>query len=211
MFVSYNCTYHLTGRIIMDVNKEIRSFIAFEIPNNIKEKISLLQTNLSKKIKDVRWVKSSGIHLTIKFLGNIQENKINLICEKISSVMIKYPPFEVIIKEIGCFPNFRKPRVIWLGLEEKRNYLLQISNEIETELKQIGFPPEDREFSPHLTLGRFGLNKVIADFAKIAEDYKDLKIDVLQLASISLIKSDLKSGGAIYTTIGSFPLMGNIS
>ncbi len=185
----------------------IRSFLAFELPPEIREKIGEVSIELQKLTLPVRWVKVTNIHLTIIFLGYVDEDKIDDIKEKVNLVVQRFSIFKTRLNGIGVFPNWRKPRVIWIGLGEEIERLSTLREELQTGLKVLGFKPEKRPFAPHLTIGRFkGLVDRDEELKSILDRYHDLSGDLQYLNELVLFKSDLKPDGPVYTKMASWQL-----
>jgi len=134
----------------------IRTFIAIELPENIHNKLQKLQDDLRASMPDVRWTKPTNIHLTLKFLGDVEASRIDRIGEILKGIARNYSPFEMNLAGIGAFPNSRKPSIIWTGVEKGAGQLIEIAKNIESAMEKIGFPKEKRPFKPHLTVGRIG-------------------------------------------------------
>ncbi len=184
---------------------DIRSFIAIELSEEIKEKLSALQGELRKSNADVRWVNIDGVHLTLKFLGYVREDKINTIAKAISEVCKGLPPFSMGLKGVGAFPNLRQPRVVWVGVKDSIP-LISLQREIEERMFALGFQKEERRFSPHLTIGRIRSLKGVVELAKIIEGVKDKELAAMEVRALALIKSELKPTGAQYTGLAETPL-----
>lgn len=185
----------------------IRSFLAFELPPEIREKIGEVSIELQKLTLPVRWVKVTNIHLTIIFLGYVDEDKIDDIKEKVNLVVKRFSIFKTRLNGIGVFPNWRKPRVIWIGLGEEIERLSNLREELQTGLKVLGFKPEKRPFAPHLTIGRFkGLVDRDEELKSILDRYHDLSGDLQYLNELVLFKSDLKPDGPVYTKMATWQL-----
>lgn len=152
----------------------------------------------------VRWVRPEGIHLTLKFLGDVPTDTIDQISATLKRICIEHVPFKVMVGEFGCFPNFRRPRILWIGVQDLSARLSDLHGEIETGLSKLGFARETRRFHPHLTIGRV---KSVRDhvesrrFATALEDVKIGDIGQLHVDDVSLMKSDLKPTGAVYSRL----------
>src|SRR3972149_9024661 len=133
---------------------QVRAFIACDIPDLFLEKISSVQDRLKGLDMDVTWTKVGGIHITLKFLGDIEEGYIDKVAAVIEEISKGQAPFEISIKGSGAFPNLKNPRVVWIGVEDEVNVLSKLQQGLDDRIKGLGFEPEDREFRPHLTLGR---------------------------------------------------------
>lgn len=178
----------------------VRSFIAIELTKEIKDKLNKIQDELEKSNADVKWVEPENIHLTLRFLGNVEEKKLEDIKRILEKISEKHIRFSIELSGIGAFPKISSPRVIWIGIE-KGEELFQIFSELEDELNKIGFKKEERGFSAHITIGRVRspLNRV-----KLSEEIKKMN-SIPRLSSsvnkITLFKSTLTSKGPIYEVI----------
>ena len=179
----------------------IRVFISIEIPQEIKEKISLIQEQLKTIETPISWVRLDSIHLTLKFLGNITELQIPEIKNCMTTAANGIPPFDVKVKRGGVFPNLNYPRVIWLGLEDRTDSLFKLQKGIDSCLKKIDFEPEERGFTPHLTLGRVKSLKGKNHLIRTIHIYKDIEVGEIYVDKIKLMRSQLNPSGAIYTIL----------
>jgi len=185
----------------------IRSFLAFELPVEIREQIRVISKELKKMALPVRWVKVDNIHLTILFLGSVDEDTIGDIKEKVNVAVKEFSAFKTKLNAVGAFPHWKRPRVIWIGLNGDIGRLSNLRNELQEELKVLGFIPEKRPFKPHLTLGRFkGLIDRDEDMKWILDRYRAINSDLYQLNELILCKSDLKPDGPVYTKMATWPL-----
>jgi 2'-5' RNA ligase len=187
----------------------IRSFIAIELPDEVKETVALIIKRLRPaQYRYVKWVAPGGIHLTIKFLGNIYSSQIPQITGIMKTAASKVPPLELQLGKLGMFPNEQRPRVLWVALEGNTEPLAVIQREIEKALEPLGFAPENRAFTPHLTLGRVRDNASPEERKEIGSVVKEKKIDYeasFTLRELSLMKSTLTPTGAIYNRLDSAP------
>jgi 2'-5' RNA ligase len=179
----------------------IRSFLAIELPKPILRKIEEVQGDLRSTHAEVRWINPEKIHLTLKFFGNIEESRIDSIFKSIEEPMRKTLPFPLKVKGVGAFPNLKNPRVIWMGLVEGREVLISFQEQIEIQLKKIGFQVEDRPFHPHLTLGRMKSNRGKEELVRRMEKHKEEEFGDFQVERVVLFKSDLRPTGPIYTLL----------
>lgn len=180
---------------------KIRAFIACEIPETVLDRISEIQDKLKDLGADVSWTKISGIHITLKFLGDIEEGTIDKVDAAITDASKGQLPFEIEIRGSGAFPNLKNPRVIWLGIEDKTKGLLRLQQPLEDGLKALGFEPEKREFRPHLTLGRVKGFKGNERLSLAVSDLKDIEIGSFPVDRVILYKSELRPTGAVYTKL----------
>jgi len=186
----------------------IRSFLAIELPETILRQIGEVEEDLKSSHADVRWVSPEKIHLTLKFLGNIDESRIEAVFKSIAGLTLTTPPFPLRVKGIGAFPNVKNPRVIWIGLLDEKEVLVSFQKRLETELEKIGFEPENRPFQAHLTLGRVKSSQGREELVRRMEKYGEKGFGDLQVKSVILFRSDLKPSGPVYTSLREMKLGG---
>lgn len=184
---------------------KIRAFIAIEISENLQKEFSKLQEELKKSNADVKWVEPQNMHLTLKFLGETEENKIEKIKEILNKIASETSPFEITFSKLGAFPKFSSPRVIWIGINEGKKDLENLANKIEKSLTHLGFSEEKRLYSAHLTLGRIKSGKNKEKLIKIIEEKNSFySLQKLSVQKIVLIQSNLTPSGPIYTKLAEF-------
>jgi 2'-5' RNA ligase len=180
----------------------MRTFIAIEIPAEIIEEMAKVQDELKRSGADAGWTRPEGIHLTLKFLGEVPESKI----EEIKNAMVQAAEatsrFRLEIAGAGAFPNPKNPRVVWLGVSGDIDKLSALQGSVEESMTAMGFEREKRAFSPHLTLARIKYLRPRYSWQKAIESIKDIRLADFNVDHVSLMKSDIKSSGAVYTEIG---------
>ena len=176
---------------------KIRTFIAIEIDEPIREKIAALQNELKKTNEPVRWVNPKNIHLTLKFLGEVDVAIIESISECINDVAENFSSFSFAVKGVGVFPNFKRPRVLWTGIENGSGELVKMAGEISEQLNELGFAKERRPFKTHLTMARVKSRLS----TKFLEKIKGFEFDGGEVIAneIVIMRSELKSAGAVYS------------
>lgn len=184
----------------------IRTFIAVELPKEIHDKLQQLQNDFRTPMPDVRWTKPGNIHLTLKFLGDVQISRIDRITSSLMDIGGRFSPFTMSLAGMGAFPNPRKPRIVWVGVEKGADTLVEIANSIEASMKQLGFPKEKRPFRPHLTVGRIRQLKNPESMTKALEQSEVGELGEFAVEKVSFIKSQLDPAGSIYTTLVEAPL-----
>ena len=190
----------------------IRAFIAIPLPHPLLEKLAALQRQLEKQIPpgSVRWTRVEGIHLTLKFLGDTPTEKLPDIRRALTAVGRHVPPCTFTVGGLGCFPNPRRPRVVWVGVQEPTGRLAALQDGIEEVMAPFGYPPEGRGFTPHLTLGRVRRRTPRSEVARVGEAVTTATVELLAevpAGYFALIRSVLKPTGAEYTTLEEFPLL----
>ena len=180
---------------------KIRAFIAIEIPAQIKNKIAELQENLKGIGGRISWTKPGNIHLTLKFLGDTDVEILDEIAAELQQAVQNITDFKISVKGTGTFPNFKRPRVIWIGAKSDGEYLQKLAAQIEDCVANFGFEKEKRCFSSHLTLGRVKDAKGIHPVIEKLQKYEEFDAGLFDVNEFYLIKSELHPAGAIYTPL----------
>ncbi len=184
----------------------MRTFIAIDLDPEIKKALSVLIHELDKGHKNIRWVRQQGMHLTLKFLGEIDRDKVPEIEDVLKTTANKHASFSLKFKGTGSFPpGMTKPRVLWVGIKEEET-LMNLQTELEGELEKLGFPKERRKFHAHLTLGRVKNLINIKETLSLLEKYKDRDFGEMDVNKISFFQSTLKPTGAEYSILSEFEL-----
>ncbi|GAI56361.1 unnamed protein product, partial [marine sediment metagenome] len=183
----------------------IRSFIAIELPDELKLELIQLEARLKlDKQPWVKWVNPYSIHLTLKFLGNIAVDRTGKITRAIEEAVQGISPFHLEVKELGVFPNLRRVQVAWVGISGDVDKLSQLQKRIETNLTPLGFAPESRAFTPHLTLARLRDQASLDERQRFGQLIANAKFEAaytIEVDAISLMRSQLTREGAIYSRI----------
>jgi 2'-5' RNA ligase len=187
----------------------MRCFIAIDIDEKIRNALSDLQQQLQSGIdvkkSDLKWVNPQNMHLTLKFLGEIEDAKVVEICNIVKAAADRHKSFELDIESVGHFGG-KSARVLWVGTGKGGENLLELQKDIEKSLALAGWPEETREFSGHLTLCRIRKPAAGVNLARVSEDYKDFKLGTIQADSVSVYQSQLKPTGPVYTVLGNYKL-----
>ncbi len=179
----------------------MRLFVAIEIEPAIRERIGEFVDRLRPRISEARWVRPEGLHVTLKFLGNVADERRAAIEKALRSVRGK--PFTLSLKSLGMFPNPRSPRVLWVGIEAGPE-LERIAADIDRQMASVGFEREKRAFSPHVTLARFNERPEGNLGSLISET--PLSFGTMTASRFHLYESKLSPKGSRYTKITSFDL-----
>ncbi len=190
----------------------IRSFIAIELPPAVKQELITLEGVLKKRSPPVvRWVDPQAIHLTLKFLGDVASDRIDEIVMAIDEATQGLSPFRLELQEVGAFPNLDRVQVVWVGTKGELDKLAYLQKQIESNTEQLGFPREERAFTPHLTLGRLRNYTSPDDRKKLGQILAQTPFassQIITVDSVNLMKSQLTSNGAIHTQLYASPLKG---
>ncbi len=188
----------------------IRAFIAIDLSEEILKSLAQVVAELKKRLggAPVRWTPSQNIHLTIKFLGDVSVANLDMLTKLLRAEAARQEPFELSVGGLGAFPSLRRPQVIWSGVEAPAE-LVTLQRGVETEMARLGYAPEGRPFSPHLTIGRVARNARSDEVRRIGEVIEGFKVGFLgaaRIQAVHLYRSDLKPDGAVYTRLFTAPL-----
>lgn len=186
----------------------IRSFLAIELPEALRNRIGEVQKELKSTKADVRWVRPEQIHLTLKFFGNIEAPQIELITQAIEEEVRITQAAPIEVQGMGAFPSLNHPKVIWVGIKDEKKILIPLQQRLEQRLQRIGFELENRTFRPHLTLGRVRSNRGREELVRRMERHKEEGFGFFLLERVVLFKSDLTPQGPIYTALRELRLGG---
>ena len=195
----------------MTDDRTIRAFLALDHPDAIGRIIAAVQERLKKCVfGEIRWVRPEGIHLTLKYFGDVSAAQAAAIAAVVEKKAVETPSFALSLGGIGVFPDPRRPRVLWLGMKGELERLLGFQETLERAFIEIGFPREQRPFRPHLTLARIRPSgpRGVTGLGKALEKGGETAGEGFIAAGISLLQSTLTPQGAIYTRLGGFPLAG---
>ncbi len=186
----------------------LRCFIAIEIPETIKKSVLDIIDSLRKSGADVKWVSDENIHITLQFLGETEESLIPDIKGALYKILATYSPFYIKIAKVGCFPSGRRPRVIWVGIEDSQS-LINLYKDIASEMVKFGYQKEERGFTPHLTIGRVKSNRNMGELLKRLEEFTVTDFPAFEVQNIRLMKSELKPSGAKHYCLAEIPIGGS--
>jgi len=189
----------------MPLLEQKRSFIAIQLPPDVKKRLHSIQDELKECGPDVKWVEPENIHLTLKFLGNVETQETEKIGELLEEKFSLNKSFRVTLNRLGCFPSLHSPRILWAGFEDKQDGSKKIAHILDDSLKcSMGFEKEAREFQLHATLGRFrSSRKKIAFIERFEELNRAFKPFDTYIDNITLFESKLTSSGPVYAVLHS--------
>ncbi len=181
------------------MSKPIRTFIAIELPEDVKAAIAAAQRGFIESNLPFKWVKPKSMHLTLKFLGNVFESNIDEIHKVMAQCTAGFSPMAFSAHGFGVFPGFKKPRVLWTGMRGDTRGLVRLASDLEQGLEGLGFPREKRRYSAHITLGRAKGRVNAASVMSAIEKAGEFSTPEFQASCVNLYKSDLTPSGAVYT------------
>src|SRR3990172_2049596 len=187
----------------------MRLFVAIDLPEDVRESLGRLQSDLRRHdLPSLRWTRPEGVHLTLKFLGETPASSLPAIEAALARAVRGAQPFRLGLRAPGAFGNRRGPRVLWVDVEGDVKPLQQLQAAVERELAAAGFAPEEREFSPHLTLARVPqpprpslAERISRALAAVVPPQ-----DRFEATEVVLMRSELQPGGAVYSRVQAFPL-----
>lgn len=188
------------------MSEKIRSFIAIDLPASVLEVISKTQERLRKVGLGIRWARPEGIHLTLKFLGDIEKGDVEKIREAMGRAVEGASSFSLRGEGLGVFPDFDRPRVVWVGLSGDVHRLQALQRSLDVQLQELGFPGEKRPFKGHLTLGRAKGRLNGTQLRRALQRFEDFATEVFMAQALTLFQSDLRPDGAVYTKLVEVPL-----
>jgi 2'-5' RNA ligase len=186
--------------------ERIRSFIAVTPSEDVLSALQRAQTWLQDEAgaKACRWMRPESIHLTLKFLGDVPVENIDAIAQSLRETCQTHESFQLVLSGVGCFPNLRRPRVVWIGVEGDTEALGRLQADVEAAMEALGFPPEKRAFHPHLTIARVRRRARRSDVGALGRTIEGARTNLgisFTVDRLALIKSDLRPLGAVYTKL----------
>ena len=193
----------------MGGGQNIRAFLAIDPPDEVRQSLGRIQDRLKKTVDGpVRWAAPAGIHLTLKFFGDILPEDVARISEAVAADVAGIGPLSLEIKTLGVFPDSRRPRIIWLGTTGDADRLQMLQGKLDRSFGKLGFPQEDRPFRPHWTLARIKTPTGVTGLPRALETGQDLSAGKFTAEKIVLFRSELQPKGAVYTKLAEYPLKG---
>ena len=183
------------------MTKAIRTFVAVLIAENLKKNISEVQQQAKKLAPDVKWVAPENLHVTLKFLGDLREDEIPDVCTAVEDAVRPFSAFDLSMSKLGVFPSPARARVVWVGIEEGREQLIELASGVDKRLTEMGFGKDDKPFKAHITIGRV---KEGRHPGKLIEGMADIDADdlgVQRVDSVVVMQSELLREGPIYSPL----------
>ncbi len=191
----------------------VRTFIAIELSAEILQALERIADELRRGPggEAGRWVRAESIHLTLKFLGEIESARLPSVFHAVREASAPLAPLALRLAGLGCFPNPHRPRVVWAGVQEPTGQLGALQGAIEAALARAGFPREERGFTPHLTLARIHERAARPEIEALGAAVAAYRLSVapaMTAREVHVIQSDLRPSGPIYTSLDAAPLAG---
>lgn len=181
----------------------MRCFVAIDIDQQVRDEIKNLVDELKDAINsrsgEMKWVRPDAIHLTLKFIDEVKDKDVPMLCEVVERVAQKYEHFHLELEEVGAFGS--PPKVIWVGIKDVDDILAKMAAELEEELFKVGFAKEGRKFTPHLTICRIKSLKAARNAEDVLQDYEDFEGPDLPVEAVCVYQSELTEKGPVYTQL----------
>lgn len=185
----------------------IRTFIAIDIGDAVRQRAIALQQKLATTTSDVKWVEPENIHVTLLFLGEVDDRELPSVCRAVAASCKQLMPFTIDIEGVGCFPNPRRPRILWIGVGEGAEELVTLHDALEAPLLDLGcYRREERKYTPHLTLGRVKSDRPSDDLAGILAKQTAWHGGTVPVDEVLVMSSELRSSGPVYAVLSRAPL-----
>lgn len=180
--------------------RNVRTFVAVEMPEEVQEQFREVQAQLQQADAHVKWVDPHNIHVTLKFLGELPEDRLEELYEGVTQGVQGIAPFQISLSQLGAFPNLRRPRVVWVGVEDGKETLIEFQSKMEESISRHGFPKENRKFSPHLTIGRVKSPRGVEDLVN-AIRATAFQSGFFGINEVVVMESTLTPEGPIYSPL----------
>lgn len=189
--------------------RRIRTFVAVEVPANVRAKIAQLMARLRVSPANVKWVDDLQLHYTLKFLGNLTIQDVGEVCAAVQSAVEELPAFEIQVGGLGAFPTPDRPRTVWVGVRQGEAEMVALHDAIERQLSNLGFRTENRRFRPHLTIGRVRNSpEGIPELAAMMVAEQSFLAGVVSVDEAVVFSSELGPKGPTYDVLGTAELAG---
>lgn len=188
--------------------QSIRSFISIPLATDVRAAAVRLIHRLQKPGDGIQWVPTDNLHLTLKFLGDVENVQIPNVCQRLHKICQDIPPFELLFRGTGAFPNLDRPRTLWVGIEDPSENLRRLAGQLESGMADLGFKPEPRDYRPHLTLGRTrsGGRRGTPEVIQRLRTEQRLRLGAMQADTVHLMASFLEKRGPSYQVMDTISL-----
>jgi 2'-5' RNA ligase len=191
------------------MSRPLRTFVAVAVSHEVRIRARQLVDALSCTAAKVRWVEPENLHYSLKFLGDVELLEIPRVCEAVTRAALDLPPFEIIARGAGAFPDVARPRTIWLGVADGSQQMIELNEAIERELAPLGFRREQRRFRPHLTIGRVrGGPAGLGELGQLVQQHADFVGGVVSVDEVVVFSSELGRDGPTYEPLATATLQG---
>jgi 2'-5' RNA ligase len=179
-----------------------RTFIAIELPKSIRDRLVDLQASLGEAATDVKWVEPENLHVTLLFLGEVDDRELPAVCRAVQDALVAQPEFAMSVQGAGCFPNPRRPRVLWVGIGQGVQEVVAVHDALEAPLLALGcYRREERRYTPHVTLGRRRGEGPADALGRALAKHQAFHAGELTVSTIHVMASQLSSAGPTYSVL----------
>jgi len=185
-----------------------RLFFAVNLPHAVTSRLDNLSATFGVPAGHVRWVRGENMHITLKFLGDVEDSAIPKLCDAARKAVDGFSPMRIAVEGMGVFPNHEKPKVVWFGVTGETEPMKKLESALSEELSKLGYPPDERSFTPHLTIGRVKNDIARGKLARLVRQYHKFYIGEAVVSEIALYESRLSPKGSIYSPVDTFHLSG---
>lgn len=186
--------------------KKLRAFLAIPLPADLRKTVIGVVAKISPSVSGVRWVESEGLHITLKFFGEIEQLETVAISRCVQRVVAGHSRFDITLSGLGAFPANDRPRTLWAGVTDGAPFLIALQSELESELADLGYKAEKRRYHPHLTIARVREKSGMSALAAELESRAELALGQASVDKAIFYSSELQRGGPIYTPLATCPL-----
>jgi 2'-5' RNA ligase len=187
---------------------QLRLFVAVLLSDALRNSIARAQDQFKKASGGVKWVAPENLHVTLKFLGGVDEERLDDINTALSASVEGFQTFDLKLAGAGAFPGLSRPQTIWIAAKEGTEHLRRLAESVESRLEAVGFPKEERKFKAHITIGRAKDLKDARSLSDVIKNYENEEFGSQTVDRIALMKSDLRKEGPIYSALREFMLPG---
>jgi 2'-5' RNA ligase len=189
------------------MQRTVRTFIAAEISSDVRTKARRLISLLAQAPAKVRWVEPENLHLTLKFLGEVEMLEMPRLCEVVTAAIAELPPFDLEMQGAGAFPSLERPRTLWLGIGDGEEAMIELHDALDKSLAELGFRPEQRRFKPHLTLGRVrNSEQGVTELAELIREHHEFPGGITDVAEVVVFSSEMDRDGPTHEPLCHAPL-----
>ncbi len=188
------------------MTQKFRTFVGVKIDAAVGRSAEIIRA-FQAVPTDVKWVEPHNLHITLKFLGDVEAAEIHRVCETVQRAVADVSPFRFELRGAGAFPSVRRPRTIWLGAAAGEREMVELAKIVEKKLQKLGFPREGRRFQPHLTIGRIRRGgKPSESFCDLLAENSDVEVGAIPVDEVFVFSSTLTPSGPAYDVLARAPL-----
>ena len=184
----------------------MRTFLAVELTEPVRQAITVLQDQLARSGSEVKWTEPENLHVTLLFLGEVEDRQVPRVCRIAEEVAGQHARFRISVEQLSCFPHPRRPRILWVGIGAGTQELVALHDSLEPPMIDLGYRREERRYVPHITLGRIKSDGPVDSLVKAMARKADWQGGEMEVREVSILSSELTPEGPLYTVLGRAPL-----